>query len=678
MATVYRAYDPLFEREVAIKVLPPEFLHDPQFRTRFEREAKIIAALEHPAIVPVYDVGESDGLPYFVMRYMHGGSLADKIKEGPLSLEETARIIRRLAPALDQAHKKGIIHRDLKPGNILFDEAGEPYLSDFGIAKLRDSQINVTGSAIIGTPAYMSPEQAQGEAVDGRSDIYALGAILYKMLSGKFPYEADTPMGLVLKHITEPIPDILNDNPSLPPAVASVIYRAMAKKPDERYATVAELSRALDAVVQGSAPTFEAKPVQKPTEEEKAPPPPPPSKKKWIFAGIAALILLCAAGGLLFGAKFLPRFSPAATPTLLIASTGHTPTVESTPVSSPTPSPVRATETPIPATETPTPTSIPVLGGADKIAFISNQNVWLMNVDGSDLTQLTSDNAAKFGLRWLPDGQTLTYISGKCVWSVNAFTDVIEPIACYQTAQYLESFAVSPDGKYAAISMNRELFVVPFDLDTLKNATTRARLMELPGCILDRLSAKDALWSNDGTKLAVKFLGVSGNLQVDTIRVVDVQSCIHAQTPIYQMTPTPMPRLDEFPGQRFTMSGYNSRSPYIPSYDWNGDTFFVMNTFKRNEGFGYLYSYNTETHRAAQLEPIENACCYRDAQFSPDGTYLIFAYQDIRLGAEAKTQVYYVLFGSIGTGAAYQPIPLPETLFSNPAEAPQFALHPAP
>src|SRR5688572_3819589 len=215
MATVYRAYDPSFDRQVAIKVLPREMLHDPQFRPRFERELKIVAALEHPSIVPVYDVGEEDGQPYFVMRYMAGGSLTEQIKKSNFTLEETARIITRIAQGLVHAHKKGIIHRDLKPDNILFDDAGDPFISDFGVAKVTESTGNLTGSGIIGTPAYMSPEQVQGNDIDGRSDVYGLGVIVYQMLSGQQPYHADTPMGVAIKHITEPVPEIRKAVPSL-------------------------------------------------------------------------------------------------------------------------------------------------------------------------------------------------------------------------------------------------------------------------------------------------------------------------------------------------------------------------------------------------------------------------------------------------------------------------------
>ncbi len=230
MATVYRAFDPSFDREVAIKVLPKEFLHDPEFRERFKREVKIIAALEHAAIVPVYDVGEDDGVPFFVMRYMPGGSLTNQIDKGKFSMEDAARIIERLASALAYAHKKGIVHRDLKPDNILFDSNGDAYISDFGVASFASSNTNLTGEFALGTPAYMSPEQAQGEKVDSRTDIYGLGVIIFQMLSGQQPYKADTPMGVALKQITDPVPEILKANPDLPQETDTVIKTAMAKK----------------------------------------------------------------------------------------------------------------------------------------------------------------------------------------------------------------------------------------------------------------------------------------------------------------------------------------------------------------------------------------------------------------------------------------------------------------
>lgn len=248
MAVVYLAFDPNVGRQVAIKVIARQFTADPIFRSRFRREAEVIAKLEYPAIVPIYDFGEYDGQPYLVMRYMAAGSLADRIERGPLPLPETARILERLAPAMDEAHSKGIIHRDLKPGNILFDLRDQPYLCDFGIVKLAEGQttsLTARGLAV-GTPAYMSPEQVLGqEKLDGRSDVYALGAILFQMLTGRQPYQSDTPMGMAMMHVVEPPPIILEAKPDLPPGCQTVINRAMAKDREERYPTAAALAAAL-------------------------------------------------------------------------------------------------------------------------------------------------------------------------------------------------------------------------------------------------------------------------------------------------------------------------------------------------------------------------------------------------------------------------------------------------
>lgn len=252
MATVYRAVDPNSGREVAIKVLPREMMHDPQFRSRFEREIKMIASLEHPAIVPVYDVGDIDGQPYFVMRFMTGGSLSDLIEKGSIPIEETAKIVEKIAQGLAYAHRKGVIHRDLKPDNILFNDDDEPFISDFGVAKISESPSNLTGSGVIGTPAYMSPEQAQGTEIDQRSDVYGLGVIVYQMLSGHQPYSADTPMGVVVKHITEPVPEILKVLPNLPPEVDAIIKTAMAKDKNQRYPNTIELAKALNTIAFGS------------------------------------------------------------------------------------------------------------------------------------------------------------------------------------------------------------------------------------------------------------------------------------------------------------------------------------------------------------------------------------------------------------------------------------------
>lgn len=251
MATVYLAHDPNFGRDVALKVLPRQFLHDEQFRGRFEREAKTIAALEHKAIVPVYDFGEHDGQPYLVMRYMLGGALDGLIKEqGALSPAEAAKIITRIASALDAAHQKGIVHRDLKPGNVLFDGEGDAYLSDFGIVKLSEATANLTGNAIVGTPAYMSPEQVHGKHdIDGRSDIYTLAVMLYEMLTGAVPYPAKTPTQQMMAHVLEPVPEVTTARRDLSPLYNEVVHKGMAKEPAGRYQTAGELAGAFNTAV---------------------------------------------------------------------------------------------------------------------------------------------------------------------------------------------------------------------------------------------------------------------------------------------------------------------------------------------------------------------------------------------------------------------------------------------
>jgi serine/threonine-protein kinase len=251
MAVVFLAHDPDLKRKVAIKLLPRQFVFSGEMRARFIHEAQIVAALRHQAIVPIYDFGEFDEQPYLIMPFMTGGSLTRRISE-PMAIVDVVPIIQRLAPALDKAHSQGIIHRDLKPDNVLFDEDGFPYLADFGIARLAEATQSMT---VIGTPAYMSPEQVTGDKeLDGRSDIYALGVIIFEMLTGRPPYEADAPAKLMFKHVHEPVPNILAVRSDLPPMCQDVIARAMAKAPGSRFATAVSLSHALSQLLPGTTP----------------------------------------------------------------------------------------------------------------------------------------------------------------------------------------------------------------------------------------------------------------------------------------------------------------------------------------------------------------------------------------------------------------------------------------
>jgi serine/threonine protein kinase len=672
MATVYRAYDPRFEREVAVKVLPSELLHaDPQFRLRFEREAKIIAQLEHSAIVPVYDVGEADGQPYFVMRYMNGGSLSDRIKAGGLTMEDASRILGTIAPGLDEAHSNGIVHRDIKPSNILFDKRGNPYISDFGIAKLSQAQSgNVTGSAIIGTPAYMAPEQAQGTEVDGRADIYALGIILFEILTGKQPFEADTPMAVAIKHITDPVPHIQQTNPKLPDSMDAIIQKAMAKDKTHRFSTAVEMTNALREAARGDPTKLQVKA----TPTMKASVQPIPQKKGFnaLFVVIPVIAIAVLAGGFFFFNK--GRNSPATEAPVSTSTSIALPTETTAPVHNPTNVPVveiepTATETSLPPTPTDTALpSLPALGGADKIAFVANNEIWVMNVDGSDPKQLTVDGGIKNDLQWLPDGENIVFISGLTVKYYNFKTDVVDTLTSFPSASSLNAFRVSHDGKQVMIAMNNEIFVVPFGIDTLKDVHKKSDLLALEPCIVPTgktkaaLVVKEARWATDDQLVAWLYKGPFGP---DQVSVLDIHDCDPAKIKI----------VDTFPGTHFEIPGF--QSGLLLDFDWDGSNQFVFNTARRNNGWGDLHIYNWESHKPTlTIDPINKKCCYRDARWSPDGTYLFFTFQDEGLAADTQTFLYYVPYGDIGTGANLAPIKMPDGFFKNPKEAPQPALRP--
>ncbi|MBN8581245.1 MAG: serine/threonine protein kinase [Anaerolineae bacterium] len=250
MGVIILAKDPYIQRQVVVKVLMYSRTLDEVYRDFFQREAEVIAALEHPCIVPIYDFGWHGQQPYIVMRYMAGGSLQDRLNKGELKLSEMAHILKRVAEALDAAHAKNIIHRDIKPSNMLFDSTGEAFLSDFGIATSQ-AIADDDGEWLVGTPAYMSPEQAQGKKVDGRSDVYALGVTLYRLLTGQLPFSSDSATSLINAHVDLPIPDIRSVKANIPSVWQEVVARAMAKDPQDRYASAGDFARDVNEVVSG-------------------------------------------------------------------------------------------------------------------------------------------------------------------------------------------------------------------------------------------------------------------------------------------------------------------------------------------------------------------------------------------------------------------------------------------
>ena len=252
MATVYRARQETIGRDVALKVLPKRLGHDSNFFERFQREVQTISRLQHPHILPVYEYGEHDGMPFIVMALIDGGTLADRIRQSPLSLSDAVKVVRQMALAIDHAHHNGVIHRDLKPSNVLFDKSGNGYLSDFGIAEMTAVKSRLTGTAIIGSPAYIAPELARPNGLSPAVDVYALGVSLYRILSGRLPYQAETPLGVMMAHATEPIPDVRDYRPDLPSTIQDIIARALAKDPDQRFPTAGLLADALDELERGS------------------------------------------------------------------------------------------------------------------------------------------------------------------------------------------------------------------------------------------------------------------------------------------------------------------------------------------------------------------------------------------------------------------------------------------
>lgn len=260
---VYKAVDPRVKREVAIKVLTADSYDQ---RVRFQREAEVLAKLEHPNIVPIYDFGEQDGKPYIVMRYISGGTLHHKIQNQPLKYSEILSIFQKVADALDFAHQQGIVHRDIKPANILFDDRDEPLIADFGLSKIFSTGpgVSPTLDKIIGTPHYMSPEQSSGKKLDHLTDIYSLGVILFEIFNGRVPFDAEDSIAIIYKHINEPAPEMSH----LPSEVGEVIHKALAKEPSNRFQEATEMVKALSFAVEslsGESPKIQPKIIERTT-----------------------------------------------------------------------------------------------------------------------------------------------------------------------------------------------------------------------------------------------------------------------------------------------------------------------------------------------------------------------------------------------------------------------------
>jgi tetratricopeptide (TPR) repeat protein len=343
MATVYKAYHAAMDRYVAIKVLPRHLARDAGFLARFAREARTIARLEHRYILPVYDVAEHDGIPFLVMRYTDGGDLSSLIVSGRLGMQRAVEIIAQVAEALAYAHRQGVIHRDVKPANVLISREGDALLADFGIAKIYEDTLQLTSEGgIVGTPAYMAPEQIQGQPLDPRADIYALGVVLYQALTGQVPFQAETPLAVALMHVHEPLRPPRRINQAIPEVLERIILRAMAKSPADRFPDAGEMAAALRgalAEIRAAASTAElpaastppaavsATAALPPTEDAPALPspasadPPAPAapgrgRATWLIgaAAVALVAVIALAASFMRGGAGGPAASATSTP----------------------------------------------------------------------------------------------------------------------------------------------------------------------------------------------------------------------------------------------------------------------------------------------------------------------------------------------------------------------------
>ena len=337
MAQVYQANQPTIDRMVAVKVLHSHLAESEDFVTRFKREARSLGQLQHPHIVRVIDFDASGEMYFMVMDYIAGKTLRDYLDEkGVLSSSEALILLGQLTDALAYAHQNGMIHRDIKPANVMFADSGctQAVLTDFGITRLLDDEsITMTG-AIVGTPAYMSPEAVMGEKVDGRSDIYSLGVILYEMVTGRAPYQGNTPLSLVIKQVHEPLPSPLDHNPDLPLPIVYILEKALAKSADDRYQSADELLTAIQDAQHSLDETPHSATIASTTryaETAVIPDPPttvkpkqatPANRTPWIIGGVLAAIILFA------GIFLISRNNNAAEETAVTITETSTPTTK--------------------------------------------------------------------------------------------------------------------------------------------------------------------------------------------------------------------------------------------------------------------------------------------------------------------------------------------------------------
>ena len=505
MAEVYKAYHASLDRYVAIKLMHSFLASEEGFLERFQREARSVARLRHPNIVQMHDFDAEENVYYMVMEYLGGPSLKNHLSELEaegkwLPLSEAIHIIRDVGEALDYAHRRDMFHRDVKPANIMLTEDGGAILTDFGIVKMLGgdaTQLTATG-AMVGTPAYMAPEQSMGGDDDARADVYSLGIVLYQLVTGRLPYEADTPMAVVLKHISAPLPMPTTLSPDLPVGIERVILKALAKDPNDRYQSMREMLAHLDRAMRGldipevdpvitavsqypGVPTLVETDRPTPTSagltEVAAPPTRPRRPAWWVFGliGLAAVALIVVIG-MALGGKKDDKATPTQTVVVLVTPDTATPRPTDTPTATATSTPDQTatsraaaldalvltasappptpTSTPTP-TDTPTPTSTPdataiALAACTFDATLVEQDLSIPYVAPGTTFQKTWQIVNSGDCDWLP-GTVLAFISGEQMGDQDT-VEIELLLAVSETADIsIDLRAPSANGSYSAV-----------------------------------------------------------------------------------------------------------------------------------------------------------------------------------------------------------------------------------
>jgi serine/threonine protein kinase/Tol biopolymer transport system component len=528
MATVYRAFQPRMERYVAIKVMSADLVGNDTAVKRFVQEAKLVANLEHPHILPVYDFGNHEDGLYIVMRLLETGSLTDHLdrNEG-ISIAEAIGITRQVAGALDYAHAQGVIHRDIKPSNILLDSGGQIYLTDFGIAKVLESTQNLTKTGgTLGTPAYMSPEQVQGHAIGPQTDVYSLGIVLYEMVTGQVPFEGDTPYAAAFLHVTEAPTPPRELNPDIPLKLELVILKALEKSPQKRYATCAAFMAELNKVDLSELEPEETVPRPAPAPAPKKaapviqspPPTPPPTPPEAPVSGEApALNTIRKPGGLLkwllpagavlvvCGALSLAGFFGLP---VLFSGLGGTQTPTETPlifIDLPPDGSVEATELALTAeagpTETPAGIDHAAMLAESQIAFTAqrdgNREIYLLDLASGELTNLTQNSSEDAHPSWSPDGARIAFQSNRDgdyeIYIMDADGSNVQQVTFSPSADHYPAW--SPDGEWLAFQSSRaghfDIYIIRPDGSDEQRITTDGANDEYPS------------WSPDSASLAL-------------------------------------------------------------------------------------------------------------------------------------------------------------------------------